>query len=99
VVDGFAPEVFEAHQRKWCGIVDHMPVDPDLVTPMGKVGGVLTGLRRARWPKAVIADDDVRYPEDALAKMEELLEHTELFRPQNFFCPRPWHPAGTPPAP
>jgi hypothetical protein len=91
VVDASPPEVFGTHHRAWSDLVQHIPVDPDLVTPMGKVGGVLTGLRRAEHPKAVIADDDVRYSAPTLQQMEHLLHDAELVRPQNYFEPRPWH--------
>jgi hypothetical protein len=91
VVDGSAPNVFAEHHRLWCEIVEHVPVDTDLVTPMGKVGGVLTGLRRAVHPKIVIADDDIRYSSAALHRLERLLDHAEIVRPQNYFVDLPWH--------
>jgi hypothetical protein len=91
VVDGSAPNVFAEHHRLWCELVEHVPVDCDLVTPMGKVGGVLTGLRRAVHPKIVIADDDIRYSDAALGKLERLLDDAEVVRPQNYFAELPWH--------
>jgi hypothetical protein len=39
----------------------------------------------------VIADDDVRYGEDALARMLRLLDVCEVVAPQNHFDPLPWH--------
>ena len=92
VVDGSPPEVFEAHAAALRGSsVRHVPVNPGLVTPMGKVGGVLTGLRLARHERVVIADDDVRYTPDALARIVTLLEDYHVVRPQNYFDPLPWH--------
>jgi hypothetical protein len=91
VVDGSDPAVFTQHHRQWSSYVEHVPVDPDLVTPMGKVGGVLTGLRRASHSKMVVADDDVRYSDETLEAMEQLLPYAELVRPQNYFNRRPWH--------
>jgi hypothetical protein len=90
VVDGSDPATFAEHHRRW-PTVRHLPVDPDLVTPMGKVGGVLTGLRHASHRKVVIADDDVRYGERELAAVEALLRDADVVRPQNFFTPLPWH--------
>ncbi|MEJ7584278.1 MAG: hypothetical protein WKF43_09375 [Acidimicrobiales bacterium] len=66
VVDGSSSEVFDAHHQRWAQWVRHMAVDPDLVTPMGKVGGVLTGVRHARQPAVILADDDVRWSRDLL---------------------------------
>jgi hypothetical protein len=58
---------------------------------MGKVGGVLTGLDHARCARVVIADDDVRYDADSLQRMEQLLDHADVVRPQNVFAEWPWH--------
>ena len=35
---------------------------------MGKVGGVLTGLRLASHARVIVADDDVRYDEATLRR-------------------------------
>ena len=61
MVDGSDPAVFDLHHRRWEAFVRHIPVDHDLATPMGKVGGVLTGVRHATFDTLVIADDDVRW--------------------------------------
>jgi hypothetical protein len=58
---------------------------------MGKVGGVMTGLHRARFPNVVIADDDVRYDREGLERIERLLEDADVVRPQNVFSSWPWH--------
>ncbi|HEX9969661.1 MAG TPA: glycosyltransferase, partial [Acidimicrobiales bacterium] len=91
VVDGSAAEVFAAHHRSLPSTVCHVGVDPDLHTPNGKVGGVLTGLRRAAHDKVVVADDDVRWRAGQLAVVERLLDRYEVVRPQNAFSPLPWH--------
>ena len=91
VVDGSAPEVFEAHAALWGDAVRHVPVPEASVTPMGKVGGVLTGVRLARNERVVIGDDDVFYTPEALARVVDLLETAHVVRPQNYFDPMPWH--------
>jgi hypothetical protein len=94
VVDGSPPAVFELHGRAFRTAmrdVVHVQPDPDLVTPMGKVGGVLTGLRRADTENVVIADDDVRYSAVALRRMHHALQAADVVRPQNYFDPLPWH--------
>ncbi|HYP55588.1 MAG TPA: hypothetical protein VEQ41_04710, partial [Solirubrobacterales bacterium] len=60
VVDGSPPEVFERHAAALRGVARHLPPDPDLDFEMGKVNGVVTGLRHCRGERVVIADDDVR---------------------------------------
>lgn len=91
VVDGSPPSIFAAHAGCWGGTVRHLLVDPDLVTENGKVGGVLTGVRRTRHEFLVIADDDVRYTVSALRRVVERLDRSDLVRPQNYFHPLPWH--------
>ena len=57
----------------------------------GKVRGVLTGLHRASNERLVIADDDVRYEPEALARIVAMLDDADVIRPQNYFHPLPWH--------
>ena len=91
VVDGSPVSVFEANAGAWSGLVKHVAPDPDLHFQMGKVDGVVTGLRLATFEKVVIGDDDVRYDDASLARAIELLDEADVVRPQNFFTPQPWH--------
>jgi hypothetical protein len=91
LVDGSDPSVFAHHHRCWSRHGLHIPVDPDLATPMGKVGGVLTGLHRVGARRVIVADDDVRYTDEALRRMERLMTDAAVGRPQNVFCEWPWH--------
>ena len=92
VVDGSAPAVFAVHHERWSGLgVTHVPVDPDLVTAMGKVGGVLTGVRMAGHNIVVIADDDVRWTAEQLQEAVRRLAGAAVLRPQNYFTSTRWH--------
>jgi hypothetical protein len=93
VVDGSAPLVHAQHRAAWGGFVRHVRPAPDLATPMGKVGGVLTGVRLASHERLVIADDDVRYDAPALQRLSRALDDAHVVRPQNYFVPLPlpWH--------
>ena len=91
VVDGSPGLVFERHRQAWGSFVRHVPPAPDLETPMGKVGGVLTGLRLASHEKLIIADDDVRYDREGLDRIALALDGADVVRPQNYFRPAPWH--------
>jgi hypothetical protein len=88
VVDGSPAPVFAEHHRRWASICEHRP--PARRTVMGKVGGVLTGIRTATHDRIVVADDDVRYG-DELTRLVERLDEAEVVRPQNYFDPLPWH--------
>ena len=72
-------------------------VDRDLLALRnGKVAGVLSGLQHARSAAVVIADDDVRHTRSTLERLCQLLNHTDVVRPQNHFATiddssLPWH--------
>lgn len=91
VVDGSPTAIFDGHQRRWSGLVRH--VAPDRAHPSlnGKVRGALTGVALAHHDRVVIADEDVRYGKPELQRTVALLDRHDLVRPQNFFCPLPWH--------
>jgi hypothetical protein len=91
VVDGSPEPLFERHADVWGSLGRHIRPDPALETPMGKVGGVLTGVREAATEAIVIADDDVRYDEPSLTRAVSLLGLADCVRPQNHFDPLPWH--------
>jgi hypothetical protein len=89
VVDGSDPSTFLAHRNALHLGIDMYP--PDERTVNGKVGNVVTGLRRARYEKVVIADDDVRYTPAQLAQVAARLDEDDVVRPQNYFDALPWH--------
>jgi hypothetical protein len=91
VVDGSPGPVFEMNAAVLRGVATHMPPDPDLDFAMGKVNGVVTGLRACSGERVVIADDDVRYDLPALRRTAQLLDEADLVRPQNYFDRLPWH--------
>jgi hypothetical protein len=91
VVDGSPAPVFAAHAAAFGASVRHLPPDPDLGFAMGKVNGVITGLRACSRERVVIADDDVRYDRGSLQRTVELLGNADLVRPQNYFDQLPWH--------
>jgi hypothetical protein len=91
VVDGSPPPRFAVHAEALRGVARHLPPHPDLRFAMGKVNGVLTGVRECRRERIVIADDDVRYDPEALRRTAALLDEAELVRPQNYFDELPWH--------
>jgi hypothetical protein len=91
VVDGSPAAVFEQHAVALAGIARHLPPHPDLDFQMGKVNGVVTGLREATGELLVLADDDVRYDRQSLTRTVELLGEADLVRPQNYFDELPWH--------
>jgi len=91
VVDGSPAAVFAAHAAAWGSGVRHVRPAPDLATPMGKVGGVLMGVRLASHERLIIADDDVRYDAESLTRVARALDTADVVRPQNYFEPLPWH--------
>jgi hypothetical protein len=91
VVDGSPPEVFRQHADALNGVARHIPPAPELDFQMGKVNGVITGVRECCHELVVLADDDVRYDGAALRRIVALLSSADLVRPQNYFDELPWH--------
>jgi Glycosyl transferase family 2 len=91
VVDGSPAPVFAQHAAALDGIARHLAPHPDLDFRMGKVNGVLTGVRECSGELVVLADDDVRYDPPTLRRTIALLEGADLVRPQNYFDQLPWH--------
>ncbi|HEX8000383.1 MAG TPA: glycosyltransferase family 2 protein [Pyrinomonadaceae bacterium] len=90
VVDGSPPEVFAAHERAWSGVCRHVGVNPKYKYLNGKVNGVHTGVDLASCERIVLADDDIRYTTEDIARACELLDYHEMVRPQNYLRPLPW---------
>lgn len=91
VVDGSPPPLFAEHAAALEGIARHLAPHSDLDFRMGKVNGVLTGVRECTNELVVLADDDVRYPPTTLRRAVGLLAEADLVRPQNYFDELPWH--------
>ncbi len=91
VVDGSPAPLFEPHAAALRGVARHLPPHSDLDFAMGKVNGVVTGVRECSQERIVLADDDIRYDPATLRRMIELLGEAELVRPQNYFDELPWH--------
>jgi hypothetical protein len=91
VVDGSPPPLFAEHAAALEGVARHLAPHPDLDFRMGKVNGVLTGVRECTGERVVLADDDVRYQPATLRRVAALLGEADLVRPQNYFDELPWH--------
>jgi hypothetical protein len=91
VVDGSPAPVFAEHAAALRGLARHLAPHPDFDFHMGKVNGVLTGVRECSGELIVLADDDVRYDLSTLRHTVELLGEADLVRPQNYFDEMPWH--------
>jgi hypothetical protein len=91
VVDGSPPDLYDRNARALRGVARHLVPHPDLDFGMGKVNGVVTGVRESTAERIVIADDDVRYDRASLRRALSLLGESDLVRPQNYFAELPWH--------
>jgi hypothetical protein len=96
VVDGSPDPVFAAHARAWEPLtrqagLRHVRPHPAHQCLNGKVAGVVTGVRGARWRRVVVADDDVRYDPETLREALARLEGVHVVQPQNVLTPTTWH--------
>jgi hypothetical protein len=91
VVDGSPPDVFARNRCEWEAFAQHVAPSPELDCANGKARGVNTALAMVTTPLMVIADDDVRYAPEQLARVVMELADADLVVPQNYFDPAPWH--------
>ncbi len=91
VIDGSPEPLFARHSSALRDTAKHLPPHSDLSFRMGKVNGVITGVREASHQRVVLADDDVRYDPPALRRTVGLLAEADLVRPQNYFDELSWH--------
>jgi hypothetical protein len=91
VVDGSPATLFQQHAKALRGVARHLRPHSDLDFRMGKVNGVVTGVRECSHERVVLADDDVRYDCPELRRTVDLLGEADLVRPQNYFNELPWH--------
>jgi hypothetical protein len=78
VVDGSPSPLFDRHRSALAGVARHLPPHRDLNFQMGKVNGVITGVRESESETIVIADDDVRYDPRSLRRTLALLVEADL---------------------
>jgi hypothetical protein len=90
VIDGSPAAVFARHADAWHWLVRHEPVDRSFGYLNDKVNGIHTGVNLATTEKIILGDDDIRYDQDEIDRVCELLETFEVVRPQNFLSPLPW---------
>lgn len=92
VVDGSSAGVFAWHAAHLPPGALHVAIDADRRRDLnGKVAGVVTAMRRVWTPKAIVADDDVRYDLRTLGRLSAMLDQDDVVLPQNVFAPLPWH--------
>jgi hypothetical protein len=87
VVDGSPAEVFDSHEAVWRESCRHEKVDPQYKFLNGKVNGIHTGVALASHDAIILADDDIRYTRENIARMIDALDRHEMVRPQNHLSP------------
>lgn len=90
VVDGSPAEIFAQHHAEWVPHSQHVPADNSYGFMNGKVNGIYTGVHATQDEKIIVADDDIRYSPEDIARICALLDSCDLVRPQNYFKPLPF---------
>lgn len=90
VADGSVPDVFDRNAGALSPICRHVPVDRRFGYVNDKVNGIYTGIELASSDRVILADDDIRYSAANIHTIIQLLDHSDVVRPQNFLDPLPW---------
>ena len=90
VVDGSPDQLFRRHATRFPPEVNHLRPATG-AGGNGKVRAVLTAVGLSAAERLVVADDDVRYTQQALRAVMAGLESADIVRPQNYFSIWPWH--------
>ncbi len=90
VVDGSPLPLFERNRRSLRWVSRHVAAKPKHRAPGGQLDPLRAAADLAACEQVVIADVNVRYSEEALAELSDLLEAHEVVEPQDYFEPLPW---------
>lgn len=90
VVDGSPSPVFEANRRTLRWVSRHVAARPRHRNFSGSIDAVRAASDFASCEKVIVADEHVRYDEQAIASLCDLLELHEVVEPQDYFDPLPW---------
>ena len=91
VVDGSSDEIFAAHEREWGAGVRHVAPAPDLISPMGKVGGCSRAFASPRTKRSSLRMTTCVTAMNRSRRLSPPSRPADVVRPQNYFEPLPWH--------
>ena len=92
IVDGSPAPVFEKNHRVLRWVSRHIAVRPRHHSFSGAVDVIRTALDVSNCDRIIVADENVRYADTAVASLCELLDGHEVVEPQDYFHPLPWWP-------
>lgn len=90
LADGSPDAVFAQIDQAVGRLCRHARVDRSYGYINDKVNGIHTGIALSQQEKIILADDDIRYSGEALARIIKGLDCFDVVRPQNFLDPLPW---------
>jgi hypothetical protein len=90
VVDGSPAPVFEKNSRILRWVSGHIAARPQHHNFSGAIDVVRTAIDVSSCDRIIVAEENVRYDEKAVASVCELLDSHEVVKPQDYFDPLPW---------
>lgn len=90
VVDGSPLRLLERNRQVLRWVARHVTARPPHRAPSGQLDPVRAATDVAACEKVIVADDQVRYSEEALDDMCALLDLHEVVEPQDYLDPLPW---------
>jgi len=90
VLDCSEGETFEAHRRVLRWVARHVAIRPEHLSPSGSVDPIRAAALVSCCEKVIVAGADVRYTDESIARVCELLDRHEVVEPQDYLDPLPW---------
>ncbi|MEA2164930.1 MAG: hypothetical protein QOK37_3057 [Thermoanaerobaculia bacterium] len=90
VVDGSPEETFDENGKSLRWVGRHVAARPCHRSFSGAIDPIRAAIDFSNCDKVIVADQNVRYDDQAIGQICALLDHHEVVEPQDYFAPLPW---------
>lgn len=90
VVDGSPEEIFDQNGQSLRWVSRHVAARPRHRSFSGAIDPIRAAIDFSNCDKVIVADQNVRYDDEAIARICALLDNHEVVEPQDYFAPLPW---------
>lgn len=90
VIDRSRDEKFDEHARVLRWVARHVSVRNEHCAPSGPIDIIRAAALVSTCEKVIVAEQDVRYTDEAIGSMCQLLDRHEVVEPQDYLAPLSW---------